>query len=90
MCLIWGKDFVPGGKCPGRILCVYYCGRILYPGKILYREVNVMGGFCVFILVGGFCIGGQMNLDDFVFLLLHDFSQLTSIAITVMYSHKTT
>ena len=47
---------LPGTKSSQRILCVYHCGRIFY------REANVPGEFCVFIIVEGFCT----YLEDFV------------------------
>ena len=71
-CLLLREDFVPGGKCPGRILCVYYCGRILYWEDFVREdfvwEDFVLGGFstgrilCGRILYpGGFCAGRQMG-----------------------------
>ena len=51
------EDFLSGGKCPGRILGVYYCGRMLY------REANVLGGFWMFLIVGGFCTGRILYWD---------------------------
>ena len=65
-CLLLWEDFVPGGKCPGRILGVYYFWRILYreanvPGRILYwKDFGVY--YCGRILYpganvpGGFCV----------------------------------
>ena len=64
VCLLLWEDYVPGGKYPVRVLCVYYCGRILY------REAIVPGGFCVFIIVGGFYTGRQLSREDFVFISL--------------------
>ena len=52
VCLSLREDILPGGKCPGRILCVYYCRRILY----------IPGGFCL----GGICPGSMLPREDFV------------------------
>ena len=56
------EDFFPGGKCPGRTVRLYYCGRILYrealvqggkyTGRILYWEDFVPGGKWVASAVG--------------------------------------
>ena len=52
MCLLLWEDFVPGGKCPGRILCwedfvpggfcVFQGWEDFEPGRILCREANML------------------------------------------------
>ena len=84
VCLLLWEDFVTGGNCTGdflsiwfcsgRILWVYYCGRILYreaivpggncTGRIFCRYDFVVEGFCGFIIV--FCTGRILYWEDFV------------------------